>query len=157
MRDVLRRLQIGDVDDDGIHIKRRIYRGKKGPPRTPKSGRLVPPTPVTRELLTRWLELIGCSSDDAWIFASEKRTTPIDYSNLYRRNIQPALRTVGLGSVNFQTLRRSWVTEFSEVEQDSYIRATLAGHSVDVNQNEYRQGKLVALRRSMDKLREHLQ
>ncbi len=53
--------------------------------------------------------------------------------------IQPALEKVGLGHVNFQILRRSWVTEFSQVESDAHVRAQIAGHSVDVHENEYRQ------------------
>jgi integrase len=150
-------LQIGDLDRDGIHIVRRIYRFRVGPPKSFKSGRLIPPTPITKALLDRWIELIGGAPADAWLFASAKRTTPICYSNLYRRKIKPALDAAGLTGVNYQILRRSWVTEFSEVEDDAYIRATLAGHSVDVNQNEYRQDKIKALRRSMDKLGEHLQ
>jgi hypothetical protein len=42
-------------------------------------------------------------------------------------------------------------------EDDPHVRAQIAGHSVDVHQNEYRQGKMDAMQRSMDKLGEHLQ
>jgi len=67
------------------------------------------------------------------------------------------LELVGLGDVNFQALRRTWVTEFSAVEEDSHVRAAIAGHSVDVHQNEYRQSKVEAMQLSMNKLGEHLQ
>jgi hypothetical protein len=69
---------------------------------------------------------------------------PISYLNLYRREIQPALKLVGLGDVNYQILRRTWVTEFSVVEEDPFVRAQIAGHGVDVRQNDYRQGKMAA-------------
>ena len=37
------------------------------------------------------------------------------------------------------------------------FRSKLAGHSVDVHENEYRQGKPEALKRAMNKLGERLQ
>lgn len=150
-------LQIGDIRADGIHIERRVYRGKVDTPKSSLSRRVVPPTPATRELLVTYLALIGETRPGAWLFASESGATPVSYSNVYRRRIQPALARVGLGHVNFQILRRSWVTEFSQVEDDPHVRARLGGHSVDVHENEYRQSKTDALRLSMDKLGKHLQ
>lgn len=150
-------LQIGDLRDNLLHIERRLYRGKIDTPKSHKSRRKIPPTPATKELLDRYVVLLGRTKPDAWLFASEKGTTPISYSNLYRRRIQPALKTVGLGDVNFQVLRRTWVTEFSQVEDDPHVRAQLAGHNVDVHQNEYRQGKIEVLRNSMEKFGKHVQ
>jgi integrase len=83
--------------------------------------------------------------------------SPISYSNVYRRRIRPALAKVGLKHVNFQILRRSWVTEFSQVEQDPNVRAQLAGHGVDAHENSYRQADPAALKRSMRKLDKRLQ
>ena len=80
----------------------------------------------------------------------------MSYSNVYRRQIQPALATLGLGNVNFQVLRRTWVTEFSEAERDPKVRAQLAGHSVDVHENEYRQALPAVLKRAMRKLDKRL-
>jgi integrase len=150
-------LQVHDIQADGIHVERRIYRGKIDTPKSNRSRRLIPLTPVSRELLNRYLDLTDATAPDAWLFASERKNSPISYSNVYRRRIQPALARIGLGYVNFQILRRSWVTEFSQVEEDSHVRAQIAGHSVDVHQNEYRQSKTEALQRSMDKLGKHLQ
>jgi integrase len=150
-------LQIGDLRDNLLHIERRVYRGKIDTPKSHKSRRKIPPTPATAELLERYLAILGASKPDAWVFPSETGTTPISYSNLYRRRIQPALTSVGLGTVNFQILRRTWVTEFSQVEDDPHVRAQLAGHNVDVHQNEYRQGKIEVLRNSMEKFGKHVQ
>ena len=150
-------LQIGDLQPDGIHIRRRIYRGKVDEPKGWRSRRTIPPTPVTAALMAQHIELLRVTDAGAWLFPSEVETTPISYANVYRRRIQPALAKVGLGFVNFQILRRTWVTEMGEAESDPRIRAALAGHSVDVSENEYRQAKPEALRDAMDKLGERLQ
>jgi integrase len=151
-------LQVGDYRQDGMfRIERRIYRGRVDSPKSRRSRRPIPPTETTRRLLEQWMELLPDRSPGAWLFPSEIGTTPLSYSNVYRRRIQPALRTVGLGEVNFQVLRRTWVTEFSEVERDPHVRAQLAGHSVDVHENEYRQAKPAVLKRAMRKLEKRLQ
>jgi integrase len=151
-------LQVGDFRQDGMfHIERRVYRGRVGSPKSWRSRRRVPPTETTSRLLAQWMELLQDQSPGAWLFPSETGKTPLSYSNVYRRQIQPALRRVGLGDVNFQVLRRTWVTEFSEAEKDPYVRAQLAGHSVDVHENEYRQGQPAVLKRAMRKLDKRLQ
>jgi len=151
-------LQVGDYRPDGmIHVERRIYRGKVDTPKSLKSRRPIPPTEVTCMLLKQWLELLQDSSEGAWLFPSEAGNTPLSYSNVFRRRIQPTLARVGLGAVNFQVLRRTWVTEFSQVERDPNVRAQLAGHSVDVHENEYRQPQAAVLRRSVKRMGKHLQ
>jgi integrase len=150
-------LQIGDFHDGMIHVERRIYRGKVDVPKSRRSRRPIPPTQTTRALLSRWLELLQDRTPAAWLFPSEAGSTPLSYSNIYRRQIQPALETLGLGNVNFQVLRRTWVTEFSEAERDPNVRAQLAGHSVDVHENEYRQAQPAVLKRAMKKLDKRLQ
>jgi hypothetical protein len=59
--------------------------------------------------------------------------------------------------VNFQVLRRTWVTEFSESGTDPAIRAKVAGHSVDVHENEYRQVKADVLKRAAEEMEKRLQ
>lgn len=150
-------LQVGDFHDGMIHVERRIYRGKVDVPKSRRSRRPIPPTETTRALLSQWQELLRDRSRAAWLFPSEAGNTPLSYSNIYRRQIQPALKTLGLGDVNFQVLRRTWVTEFGEAERDPNVRAQLAGHSVDVHENEYRQAQPAALKRAMRKLDKRLQ
>lgn len=151
-------LQVGDFRPDGmIHIERRIYRGDLDTPKSSRSRRPIPPTKATRALLEQWLELLPNRNPSAWLFPSETGKTPLSYSNVYRRNIQPGLRQVGLGDVNFQVLRRTWVTEFGEAEHDPHVRAQLAGHGVDVHENEYRQSQPAVLKRAMRKLEKRLQ
>lgn len=64
--------------------------------------------------------------------------------------IRPALAKIGLGSLNYQILRRTWATEFDSEGNSPHTRAALAGHSVDVSENIYRQTKPEDLRRAVD-------
>lgn len=145
-------LQVGDCVDGVIHIRRRIYRGDVDTPKTERSKRPIPMTEATATLLKAWIEMIPDTSAAAWLFPSETGVTPLSYSNAYRRRIGPALKKVGLAGVNFQVLRRTWVTDLAEVEKDPKIRAQLAGHSVDVHENEYRQPRIADLKEAMEKL-----
>ena len=83
--------------------------------------------------------------------------TPISYTNVFTRSIRPALEKLGLGHATFQVLRRTWVTQFAEVERDAAVRAQLAGHTVDVDENQYRQPQESVLRQAMKKLQKQLQ
>ncbi len=150
-------LQFGDVRADGLHIQRRIYRGIVDTPKSWRSRRIIPPTATTKTLLDEYVSLFGERAADAWLFASEAGDTPLSYSNVYRRNIRPALKKIGLENVNFQVMRRSWITELSKVESDPGIRARMAGHSVDTSENVYRQGDAEANDRAMQKIDEVLQ
>ena len=99
----------------------------------------------------------GARPNDAWLFPSEALRTPISYSNIWRRRIGPALKAAGIAGANYQVLRRTWVTHIAEAERDATIRAKLAGHSVEVHENVYRQPDASAMRKAMrrlEKLRE---
>lgn len=145
-------LQVGDIKDDAIHIERRVYRGQIDSPKSWRSRRVVPPTSGTRALLEAWLELLRDRRPEAWLFPSERETTPMDPGNLWRRRIAPALSAAGIADVNYQVLRRTWVTQMAEAERDPKIRAALAGHGVDVSENEYRQPDVERLQAAMQKL-----
>lgn len=108
-------------------------------------------------LCHQWTDLLLNQSPDAWLFPSETGSIPVSYTNVFNRSIRQALEKVGLGYATFQVLRRTWVTEFSEAEKDPTVRAQLAGHTVDVHENEYHQPQTSALRRAMKKLEKRLQ
>jgi integrase len=124
-------LQVGDFHDGMIHIARRIYRGIVGVPKSLRSHRPIHPTETPRALLAQWLELLQDDTQAAWLFPSQNGTTPLSYSDVCRWRIQPVLAKVGLGNLNFQALRRSRATEFSEVEQDPNVQSQLPGHGVE--------------------------
>ena len=150
-------LQVGDLRDGIFHINRRVYSGKIDTPKSKRSRRVVPATATTLTLFEQWRELLLNQKADAWLSPSETGLTPVWYTNLFDRSIRPALERIGLGHATFQVLRRTWVTEFSAAEKDPAIRAQLAGHTVDVHENEYRQPDPAALRKAMKKLEKRLQ
>jgi integrase len=115
-------LKVGDFHEGMVHVERRIYRGKVDVPESRRSRRPISPTETRRGLLSQWLTLLQDRSLSAWLFPSENAAMPLSYSNVYRRRIRPALSGVGLGNVNFQVLRRTWVTEFSEAERNPNVR-----------------------------------
>lgn len=145
-------LKLGDIQPDGIHIERRVYRGLVDSPKSARSRRVVPPTQATRNLLSVYVETLFDRNNEAWLFPSEALTTPISYSNVWRRRIGPALKAAGIIGANYQVLRRTWVTHIAEAERDAAIRAKLAGHSVDVHENVYRQPDASAMKRAMRRL-----
>ena len=150
-------LQLGDLRDGIFHVSRRVYNGKIDTPKSKRSRRQVPATATTLALFGQWRELLMNQKADAWLFPSETGITPIWYTNVLDRSIRPALEKIGLAHATFQVLRRTWVTEFSAAEKDPAIRAQLAGHTVDVHENEYRQPDPLALRKAMRKLEKRLQ
>jgi len=150
-------LRVGDTVDGTVRVVRRIYRGVVDVPKSRKSRRPIPMMARTKKLLEQWVELLPDTKSEAWLFPSENGRTPISYSNVYRRNIRPALAKVGLGNINFLILRRTWVNEFSKTEKDATVRAQLAGHSVDVDENEYRQPQPEVLKRAMRRFEKRLQ
>jgi integrase len=112
----------------------------------------VPITDPTRKVLDEYLNILPGTSPGAWLFASENPAHPIDYSNVFRRRIRPALAKARLAWVNFQAMRRTSANELAVVEKDARVRAELMRHSVDVDENEYRQSPLKAKQRAMKKL-----
>ncbi len=150
-------LQLGDIQDGVVHVARRVYGGKIDTPKSLRSTRQIPLTKGTRALLAIYLDMTDETRPGAWLFPSETGVTPVAYSNVFQDRIRPVLEKIGLGHVNFQILRRTWVTEFSKREKDVGVRARLAGHTADVNENVYRQSDIDELQESMSKWSDLLQ
>lgn len=145
-------LQVGDVQDGVVSVQRRIYRGVVDSPKSRRGVRTVPLTDGTRRALAQYLTLLTDKAAGAWLFPSETGQTPLDYANVFRRRIRPALAKAGLGWVNFQIMRRTCATELGQCEPDAKVRADLLGHGVDVHENEYRQTPMKAKARAMKRM-----
>jgi integrase len=130
----------------------RIRRNQSG------GERIVPLTDTgTQKILRQYLAILPDTSANAWLFPSENPKNPLDYSNVFRRRIRPALESVGLKWVNFQVMRRTFGNKLAEVEKDPKVRAELMGHSVTVHENEYRQAPLKVKQEAMKRLGKRLQ
>jgi integrase len=118
-------------------IRQRVYRGDLD---SPKSARLIRFAALSDGLLSsieEWRALSIDTSPDAWVFPSEKLTTPLAKENCWRRSCLPKLKPVGLAWENFQVMRRTHSSLLKELNVDPHIRAEQMGHTVDVNENVY--------------------
>jgi integrase len=77
------------------------------------------------------------TSPEAWVFPSEKLTTPVAKDNCWRRDFLPRLKPLGLAWANFQVMRRTHSSLLKELDVDPHVRAEQMGHTVDVNENVY--------------------
>ena len=82
-------------DCSKARIEQRIYRGDIDTPKTTTSARTVAIPSKTAAALKEWMELVP-DNPEAWIFASENPSTPLWRDNVWRRHMEPKLKTIGL-------------------------------------------------------------
>ena len=141
-------LQVQDCGSNSL-LRRRVYRGDIDDPKNGRS-RQVGLSQGTADLLAVWLTILGEQAGTAWLFASEKLTTPLSRDNVWRRYMLPRLEQVGLEWATFQVLRRTNASLGHQAGVNPKVAADQRGHSVDVSINEYTQAslsqKLIAVR-----------
>ena len=84
----LRGLRWGDFNGETLHVKRTVWRTRVGPTKTEDSEGLVPVLPLLQKVLEKHR---NGASDDAYIFAGEKRGAPLNLHNLAARVIKPSI------------------------------------------------------------------
>jgi integrase len=87
--------------------------------------------------VSEWRSIAIDGRPEAWVFPSEKLTTPLRKDNCWHRHFSPQLKSIGLGWVNFQVMRRTHSCLLKELDVDPQVRAEQMGHTVDVNENVY--------------------
>ncbi|MCE5306110.1 MAG: tyrosine-type recombinase/integrase [Acidobacteriales bacterium] len=125
------------LEADYADIRQRVYRGDID---SPKSVRSVRHAALSDGLLTSiddWRAMSLDTSADAWVFASERLTTPLAKDNCWRRSFLQKLKPIGLAWANFQVMRRTHSSLLKELDVDPQVRAEQMGHTVDVNENVY--------------------
>jgi integrase len=86
----LRGLRWSDYDGQSLKISRSVWRTHVGAPKTESSQASVPVLPFLQKILNaHGIKAEGKNED--YIFAGERRGTPLNLANLVRRVIQPAL------------------------------------------------------------------
>ena len=135
-------LRLCHIEKDYADIRQRIYRGLTDTPKTINSRRLAALGDGLTTLLQQWIEMLPLTGGEAWVFPSEKGTTPVTKDNVWRRFFLPRLKPVGLEWANFQVMRRTHSSLLDELGVDPQVRADQMGHSVDVNQNTYTRSSL---------------
>jgi integrase len=122
-----------------VDVRQRVYRGIID---TPKSSLSIRQAALPQGLLGEieaWRAVSLVTDDDAWVFPSERLTTPLSKDNCWNRNIKPKLAKAGLAWANFQVMRRTHSTLMGQLGVDGKLVADQCGHTLDVSQNVYRQ------------------
>lgn len=135
-------LKWGCIKNGAAKIQRRIYRGREDSPKTQRSVRVAGLTPGIVADLDRWRTFSRDSGPDAWVFPSERLTTPLSKDNCWRRCMEPKLREVGLAWANFQVMRRTLPSLGREQGADPKVVADQLGHGLGVSLDVYTQADL---------------
>ena len=130
-------LRVGDVSEDSLKVERRTYRGNIDTPKSRASARVVPLEQGAKTLLGEWLGLLRDRGPDAWVFPSENSLKPLRLDNVWRRNVRPRLKKIGLDWANFQVMRRSFATLMYEAGVSAKVRGDIMGHGAGVNEAVY--------------------
>lgn len=134
----------GRLSETYADIRQRVYRGIIDTPKTSLSVRQAAlPEGLLREI-EAWRAVSLVTDDDAWVFPSEKLTTPMSKDNCWNRNIKPKLAKAGIAWANFQVMRRTHSTLMGDLGADRKLVADQCGHTVDVSENIYRQSPVAS-------------
>ena len=132
-------------------IQQRVYRGDIDSPKSTYSVRWAALSDGLLSAIQEWRAVAVDPSPTAWVFPSEKLTTPVRNDNCWRRHFAQ-LKAVGLGWVNFQVMRKTHSCLLKELDVDPQVRAEQMGHTVDVNENVYTRTSLERRREAVTKL-----
>lgn len=125
------------METDYADIRQRVYRGDVDSPKSSRSVRFAALPVGLLASIDEWRAVSLDTSADAWVFPSEKLTTPLAKDNCWRRSFLPSLKPIGLDWANFQVMRRTHSSLLKELDVDPHIRAEQMGHTIDVNENVY--------------------
>lgn len=102
-------LQVSDLDLQGgsLFVRRTIYRGEVGTPKTKGSERRLPLSLPMLSLVKSYLGSRKVKSD--WLFCSEAGT-PLDDRNLIRREIEPISDDLKIPRFSWHSLRHTFST-----------------------------------------------
>lgn len=133
-------------------IRQRVYRGDVDSPKSVHSVRWAALSDGLLTAIQEWRVLSVDPSPGAWVFPSEKGTTPVLKDNCWRRHFAPQLIAAGLSWVNFHVMRKTHSCLLKELDVDPHVRADQMGHTVDVNENVYTQTSLAKRREAVNRL-----
>jgi integrase len=133
-----------NVHQDAITIDERFCRGDWGCPKSQASNATIPVNRAVIERIERLKTLIinakagtairrypavKSSAPEDLVFQSVMKGAPIRDNNILVRHIKPPARTLGIGFVNWQVLRRSFATYLKHKGADVKDAQALMRHS----------------------------
>jgi integrase len=123
-----------DERNQTLRISRGVWQTHVGPTKNPASEDTIPVLPLLRELLQRRRVRVNPKLSD-YIFAGERRGTPLNLHNLENRVIKPAIERVKLnGEVGvqwfgFHGFRRGLASNLLSLGTDPRLVAAILRHS----------------------------
>ena len=132
-------VRIGNVRENLVHVEQRVYAGKLDTPKGRKgkrTARTVALSPSTVADLGLWIDRFGDSDPNTFVFPSE-RGTPLTRENVWRRNMLPRLKPVGLEWATFQVMRRTNASLSRKANVDDKVAADQRGHGLGVSLEVY--------------------
>jgi integrase len=143
-------LQWGDIDGAAIHIRRSVWRGIVGTPKTVESVRDLPLIDAVRIPLMLWFEKCGKPSE-GFVFATQSGG-PVELRDWVQNRIKPVLQTKGIAWRGLYAGRRGAITAIIDLTGGNIDAGReLAGHRDSViTQRFYKKVTGVNLKAGMD-------
>lgn len=133
-------IRVGNLGERSVRIDQRVYRGNIDSPKGRKgknTARTVALSPGTVADLREWRVALPEEYPEAFLFPSEKLTTPVGRDNIWRRFMLPKLKSVGLEWATFQVLRRTNASLSRKANVDDKVAADQRGHGLGVSLEVY--------------------
>lgn len=132
-------IQLGKISEHSVLIDKRVYKGDVDTPmgrKGKRTSRTVGLSPGTAADLKMWQTLLLRTGPETYLFPSE-RETPLRRDNVWKRDMRPALETVGLQWATFQVLRRTNASLSRRAKIDDKVAADQRGHGLGVSLEVY--------------------
>lgn len=129
----------GSLTGTSAEITRRLYRGRLDTPKSQRSEREAAFSDRLLVAIAEWRRRASSTESAAWVFPSERLTTPVGKDNLWRRCFLPKLEPVGLAWANFQVMRRTNSSLMKKYNVDPKVGADQRGHGIGVSLDVYTQ------------------
>ena len=158
----LRGLRWGDYDGANLYVHRSVWRTHVSGTKTAEAEAAVPVLPVLKDVFDRHRK---DASDDAYIFAGERRGAPLNLANLARRVIIPKFKAVAtetgggvaLSWKGWHAFRRGLATNLFELKVPPRIVQGILRHaSLTTTMQHYIQANDPQMREAVQKLGEIL-
>jgi integrase len=133
-------IRVRNLGERSVRIDQRVYRGNIDSPKGRKgknTARTVALSPGTVSDLREWRVALPEEHPEAFLFPSEKLTTPVGRDNIWRRFMFPKLESVGLEWATFQVLRRTNASLSRKANIDDKVAADQRGHGLGVSLEVY--------------------
>lgn len=146
----LRGLQWKDIEDDVLTVRRTIWRGQEGTPKTVARGDAVPLLKTVQDELSEYRKR---NPSSLWVFENPANCFPLDLATFGTKRIKQALEDSGVEWKGFHAFRRGFATRLHEAGiQDKIIQALLRHSSMSVTMKHYVKATDTARAEAMRKL-----